>query len=67
MNKEPEISYNVIPNQVKAPVVKGQNVGTIEIYKDGVLYETVAVVSAEDIKKAGFGDNFKNISGEWAI
>lgn len=67
MNKEPEISYNVIPYSVKAPVAKGQNVGTIEIYKNGILYETVNAVSAEDVKKAGFGDNFKNISAEWAI
>lgn len=66
-NKDPEISYNVISYPVKAPVVKGQNVGSIEIYKDGVLYETVNAVSAEDVKKAGFGDNFKNISGQWAI
>ena len=66
-DKEPEISYNVIPDTVKAPVIKGQSVGTIEIYKDGILYETVNAVSAEDVKKAGFGDNFKNISGEWAI
>ena len=66
-DKDPEISYNVIPSPVKAPVVKGQNVGVIEIYKDGVLYETVNAVSAEDVKKAGFGDNFRNISSEWAI
>ena len=66
-DKDPEISYNIIPFSVKAPVVKGQNVGTIEIYKDGVLYETVNAVSAEDVKKAGFGDNFQNISGNWAI
>lgn len=67
MNKEPEISYNVVSYPVKAPVNKGQCVGTIEIYKDGVLYETVNALSAEDVKKAGFGDNFKNISGNWAI
>ena len=67
MNKEPEISYNVIPNTVKAPVAKGQSVGTIEIYKDGVLYETVNAVSAEDVKKAGFGDNFRNVSEKLAI
>lgn len=66
-DKDPEISYNVIPYSVKAPVIKGQCVGTIEIYKDGVLYETMNAVSAEDVKKAGFSDNFRNISGNWAI
>lgn len=67
INKEPEISYNIIHYPVKAPIAKGQPVGKIEIYKDGVLYDTVDAVSGEDIKKAGFGDNFKNISENWAI
>lgn len=67
INTEPEISYNVISYPAKAPVYKGQCVGKIEIYKDGILYETVNAVAAEDIKKASFGDNFKNISAEWAI
>ncbi|MDE6001357.1 MAG: hypothetical protein K2G96_03445 [Clostridia bacterium] len=56
------MAYNV-----KAPVAKGQIVGLIEVYKNGVLYDTVNVVSAEDVKKAGFGDNFRNISENWAI
>ena len=66
-DKDPEISYNVIPYSVKAPVIKGQCVGSIEIYKDGILYETLNAVSAEDVKKAGFSDNFRNILGNWAI
>ncbi len=67
INSEPNISFNVICNPVKAPVAKGQAVGKIEIYKDGVIYETVNAISGEDVKKAGFGDNFKNISEQWAI
>ena len=67
INSEPNISFNVIYNPVKAPVAKGQAVGKIEIYKDGVIYETVNAISGEDVKKAGFGDNFKNISERWAI
>ncbi len=67
INSEPDISFNVIYNPVKAPVAKGQAVGKIEIYKDGVIYETVNAISGEDVKKAGFGDNFKNISEQWAI
>ena len=66
-DKEPEIFYNVIANQTKAPIAKGQSVGTIEIYKNGILYETVNAVAAEDVAKANFGDNFKNISDKWAI
>ena len=67
INKEPEISYNVISYPVKAPIAKGQVIGKIEIYKDGIIYDTVDAVSGEDIKKAGFGDNFKNVAENWAI
>ena len=66
-DKSPDVTHNIIAYDVKAPVQKGQNVGKIEVYKDGVLYDTVNVVSAEDVQKAGFGDYFKDISGNWAI
>ncbi|MDE7306276.1 MAG: D-alanyl-D-alanine carboxypeptidase [Clostridia bacterium] len=67
VNETPDVTHKVIAYNVKAPVAKGQIVGLIEVYKNGVLYDTVNVVSAEDVKKAGFGDNFRNISENWAI
>lgn len=66
-DKSPEVTYKIIEDKVKAPVQKGQTVGKIEVYKEGVLYDTVNVVSAEDVKKAGFGDYFVTISDNWAI
>lgn len=66
-NDEPEITFNVTADFVEAPVCKGQSVGTIEIYKNGILYETVNAVAAEDVMKAKFGDNFRNISEKWAM
>lgn len=67
VDKNPDVSHNIIAFEVKAPVTKGQVVGSIEVYKDGVLYDTVNIVSAEDVQKAGFGDYFKYISEQWAI
>lgn len=66
-DKNPDVMYQIIADKVKAPIEKGQTVGKIEVYKDGILYDTINVVSAEDVKKANFGDYFKDISGEWAI
>ena len=66
-NASPDVTHNVVAYDVKAPIAKGQVVGKIEVYKEGVLYDTVNVVSAEDVQKAGFGDYFKNISEKWAI
>lgn len=65
--KVPEITFKVTDYCVKAPVDKGQVVGNIEVYKDGVLYETVNVVAAENCDKATFGDYFKDIAENWAI
>lgn len=67
VDKTPEVTFNIVAEGVKAPVVKGQAVGQIEVFKDGVLCDTITLVSAEDVKKAGFGDNFINISGQWAL
>lgn len=67
IDKNPDVTFKIIADSVKAPVAKGQTVGKIEVYKDGLLFDTVNVVSAEEIKKASFSDYFKDISGEWAI
>lgn len=67
VDRSPDVTHKVFEYNVKAPVAKGQAVGKIEVYKDGVLYDTVNVVAAESVKKAGFGDNFVNISGNWAL
>lgn len=63
----PTITHNVIAYEVKAPVAQDSVVGKIEVYKDGVLADTVNVVAAESVEKANFGDYFKRISEEWAI
>lgn len=67
IDKSPEVTFSLTTQKVKAPVEKGQIVGQIEVFKDGILYDTVNVVSAENVQKAGFGDNLVNIAGEWAI
>ena len=41
--------------------------GRIEIYKDNVLADTVNVVAAESVEKAGFIDYFKQIAQNWAM
>ena len=65
--EQPEVEYDVKRNAVKAPVSKGQKVGTIEIYRDGVLYSTVDAVSGEDVAKAGYGDRLKEVADGWSL
>lgn len=58
VNSDHEITYNVIYEEVKAPVSCGQVVGKIEVFKDGILADTVNLVSAEDVERANFKDFF---------
>ena len=66
-NGNPDVQRNVIFNEVKAPVKKGDVVGKVEVYKDGILYDTVDLLASEEAEKAGYGDNFKNVAREWAM
>ena len=66
-NVTPDIERNVIVNEIKAPVKKGDTVGKIEVYKDGLLYDTVDLVAAEDAEKATYGDFFKKVAKDWKI
>lgn len=63
----PEIERNVIAYDIKAPVCKGDTVGKIEVYKDGILYDTVDLIAAEDADKATYGDFFRKVAKEWTL
>lgn len=65
--KTPEITHKVVDFNVKAPVAVNQVVGEIEVYKDGILCDTVNVVAAESVDKAGYGDYLKQNASQWAI
>ena len=62
-----DVTFEVYDDRVHAPVKKGQVVGRIDVFKDGVLYRTVDVVSAEDVNKASLGDRFKRIADGWSL
>lgn len=66
-DKSPEITHNVIAYEVKAPVAIDSVVGKIEVYKDGVLADTVNVVAAESVERASFGDYFVKIADDWDL
>ncbi|MDE7300777.1 MAG: D-alanyl-D-alanine carboxypeptidase, partial [Clostridia bacterium] len=67
MGTTPEIERNVISYDVKAPVIKGDIVGKVEVYKNGVLYDTVDLIASEDAEKKTYGDHFKDVARDWAI
>lgn len=66
-NVTPEIERNVIAYDIKAPIKKGDTVGKIEVYKDGILYDTVDLIAAEDADRATYGDFFKKVAQGWTL
>lgn len=47
-----------LDEKVKAPVVKGQNLGVVNVYKSGELIGTYNAVAKEDVPEGGFLSNF---------
>ena len=64
-DEEPDITFEVCDDSVKAPVAKGQKVGTIQVYRDGVLVKSVNVVSAEDVRRASYADRIREVADGW--
>lgn len=67
IDETPEIQRTVTANKIKAPVKKGDVVGKIEVFKDGVLCDTVDLLASEDAEKANYGDFFKKVAENWLI
>ena len=65
--EQTEVEYSVKRCSVKAPVSKGQKVGTIEIYRNGLLYATVDAISGEEVAKASYGDRLKQTADGWSL
>ena len=63
----PEVTSNVVLEKLSAPIAEGDRVGYAEIYKDGIICDTVELVAAESIERAGYGDNFRKLSENWAF
>ncbi len=67
VDKTPEITHNIVAYDVKAPVAIDSVVGKIEVFKDGILADTVNIVAAESVERAGFSDYFKQIAENWSL
>ena len=66
-DEQPDITFNVLTEHVKAPLCKGDKIGEIEVYKNGVMCDCVALVCAEDVARADFGDNWHKIVDNWGL
>ncbi len=65
--EKPLIQTTVTLNEMKAPVKKGERVGTISVYKEGVLIKEVPLVTAEAVKKRALKDVLNEIFKQFPI
>lgn len=65
--EKPNITFNFVPQKLCAPVKKGDIAGKMEVYKNGVLYDTVDVLTAEDAERATYFDNARKIAAGWRL
>lgn len=62
------IEMNFVPiNKVKAPIYKGDVVGNLSIFKDGVEIKFVNVLANENIAQKTYFDNLNDILDNWSI
>lgn len=67
IDETPDVRRTVTAYKIKAPVSKGDVVGKIEVFKDGVLCDTVDLLASEDAQKANFGDFIKKVAENWHV
>lgn len=63
-NDEYEIE-NFIEEPLKAPITKGQKIGSMYIQKDGKKVTATDILADRDIEIAGFYDYFKQVIHSW--
>ncbi len=66
-NDHPEITFNVVTERAVAPLDKGEEVGKIEVYRDGILCDCVPLVCAESAPAANYLDNLRKIADNWPL
>lgn len=57
----------ILPNEVKAPVKKGQKAGELVYYQENREIGRIPVIYAENVKKAGYLDRLKQTAEEFCL
>ncbi len=61
------VSYSLDCKKIKAPIEKGECVGELILYKDGVEIDRIELLAAQSIEKANFFDRLREIAQNWML
>ena len=59
------MTYSLTCTNVKAPIEKGEKVGEMVLYKDGVEVDRIELMSNESIERANILDRLREIAQNW--
>ncbi|MCL1803276.1 MAG: D-alanyl-D-alanine carboxypeptidase [Eubacteriaceae bacterium] len=59
------VETHLIPSRLKAPLKKGDTVGTVDILKNGHIVGTLDAVMAQDVRKCSFFEYFRRMFPEF--
>ena len=63
--EKPNITIDKRLNKLKAPILKGEAIGELVVYQDGVERERMRLLAGEDVKSATIMDRLKKIAKNW--
>ena len=67
-NEKRDFEINFIPNNnVIAPITKGERVGVIEVYENGVLCGSSHVIAVTDVAERSYIDSIFDVIYKWSI
>lgn len=61
-----EIDINPV-DLIKAPIKKGDCLGEIRVFENGIEIASTSIISNENIDKASYFDNVKNVIDNWSL
>lgn len=64
-NEEDSVTFEIDLQEMKAPVYRGDCVGKITIYKNGVETESIPVLANEESLKKSYWDSLRDIGINW--
>ena len=62
-----EIFYELSLDEVKAPVRRGDAVGSVTVYKNNIEADRLKLLANEDVEKCTYFDSLRNAARGWSI
>ena len=59
------VKTEIILETVKAPIEKGEKVGELLVFRNGIEVDRIPLLAAEDVKRANFFDCLQEIAENW--